>query len=88
MYRIRLYIVPEQDELVQASEEANDWWSESKVDGLVTVTHRARKSNIITLTGEPPNKKDYLRNARNNSKKQRYEVNVLRYDSIMIDRND
>ena len=59
MYRIRLYIVPEQDE---ESEEPANWWNTVKDDGRVTVTHRAGRSRLKAEESEP----DRLRRPRNN----------------------
>jgi hypothetical protein len=71
MYRIRLYIVPEQDE--QDSKEdftssfadkdllsSNNgyWWDTVTGDGHVTVTHRAHKAKVKVTFGETQQEKD------------------------------
>lgn len=74
MYRIRLYIVPEQDETV-LSNNGEDWWTEQKCNNSrVSITHRARRGSIIRLTGDQTLKNDNRRNVRNNWDNAKKEV--------------
>lgn len=66
MYRIRLYIVPEQDEQISDRDKFDEHWFENSV----TVTHKNRRGHVITL-GE-----DRIRKERNewNNRNDRHEV--------------
>jgi hypothetical protein len=72
MYRIRLYIVPEQDEddgqedfgssFVEKdllSSNNGYWWDTVKGDGRVTVTHRANKAKVKVAFRESQQDKDH-----------------------------
>ncbi|PNF26249.1 hypothetical protein B7P43_G02656 [Cryptotermes secundus] len=72
MYRIRLYIVPEQDEddaqedfdagFVDKdllSSNSGYWWDTVKGDGRVTVTHRANKAKVRVSFGESQQEKHH-----------------------------
>jgi hypothetical protein len=71
MYRIRLYIVPEQDE----DDSKNDfssgfvdeellsskkgyWWDQVKGDGRVTVTHRTHTAKVKVTFSESEHEND------------------------------
>jgi hypothetical protein len=71
MYRIRLYIVPEQDE-DDEKEDLNSsfvdtdllssnngyWWDTVRGDGRVTVTHRANNARVKVAFSESQQDKD------------------------------
>lgn len=76
MYRIRLYIVPEQQEDTQYEEgkEFDDhWWPRDQ--HRVSVVHKARRGNIITVEEEAPVKKE--RRRWREMKNNRQEVILL-----------
>lgn len=71
MYRIRLYIVPEQDEddtkedfssgFVDKdllSSKKGHWWDTVKGDGCVTVTHRTHKTKVKVTFSESQEDRD------------------------------
>jgi hypothetical protein len=72
MYRIRLYIVPEQDEDDEKEDFSSSfvdkdllssnngcWWDTVKGDGRVTVTHRANKAKVKVAFSESQQDKDH-----------------------------
>lgn len=74
MYRIRLYIVPEQDEHDEKEDFSSSfvdkdllssnngyWWDTVKGDGRVTVTHRANKGKVKVAFSESQQDKDHER---------------------------
>jgi hypothetical protein len=71
MYRIRLYIVPEQDEddskedfssgfvdKELLSSKKGCWWDTAKGDGRVTVTHRTHKAKVEVTFSESQEDRD------------------------------
>lgn len=80
MYRIRLYIVPEQQEELPDGQFDDHWWRTA--DSRVSVLHKTKRGNVITVGGEMPSKKDIVKKERRNTrwkeiKTNRQEVKIL-----------
>lgn len=78
MYRIRLYIVPEQEEqsgpVKLPVKNDNCWWNDNNTSARVSVLHRGSKRNVITLGGDTNDRKERKEILRKNKENIRQQV--------------